>query len=139
MDLFKLTKIMFEGSPQYKEVTKGEKRKNYFMINRRMVIQHPEQAQLLNHIKINQEQSVDVWQKFLSKKYGKTPHWMFTKGIKASKEALEKKTSIPDKLLVEYAKYHKLDLRSVKDTLKMFPDKMKKDLKAYEKTMKNAR
>ena len=86
MELFELTKAMFGDTNNYSEATRGDKRKSFFMIQRRMAIQHPMQANALNQLKINQEEAVDVWQRFLSKKYKKTPFWMYTKGIKKAKE-----------------------------------------------------
>ena len=47
MELFELTKAMFESPAKYSEATKGDKRKNFFMIQRRMAINFPIQAQLL--------------------------------------------------------------------------------------------
>ena len=65
MELFELTKAMFESPAKYAEATKGDKRKNFFMIQRRMAINFPIQAQLLQHIRINMEAAVDWWQRYL--------------------------------------------------------------------------
>ena len=135
MELFELTKAMFGDTNNYSEATKGDKRKNFFMVQRRMAIQHPMQANALNGLKINQEEAMDVWYKFLRKKYNKTPFWMFTKGLKKAKEAKEKKINIPTQIVESYAKRNKMDLKSVWEALNMFPEEMQKELKEFEKTM----
>ena len=127
---------MFEDPIAYEEVGRGEKRKNFFMINRRFAIQHPMQAQALNTLRINQEGAVDIWQRFLRKQYKKTPFWMFTKGVKKAKEVKEKKINIPTEVIEEYAKRHRLDLQSVWDALEFFPKEMSKELKDFEKLSK---
>lgn len=137
MELFELTKKMFEDPEGYKEATKGDKRKNFFMIQRRMSIQHPLQANILNHIMINQESAIDIWQRFLSKTYKRsTPFWMFIKGVKKVQEEKEAKLNIPSSLIEEYAKKNGMDLKSVWDAIKMFPKEMEKELKDFEKNIK---
>ena len=133
MELFDMTKSMFGDTDNYSEATKGDKRKNFFMIQRRMAIQHPMQAQALNGLRINQEQAVDVWQRFLSKQYNKTPFWMYTKGVKAAEKAKEKKINIPTAAIEAFAKRHRMDLKSVYEAIDMFPKEMQKEIKDFEK------
>lgn len=136
MELFEITKAMFGDTNNYGEATKGDKRKNFFMIQRRMAIQHPMQAQALNGLKINQEEAIDIWQRFLKKKYNKTPFWMYTKGVKKVKEEKEAKINIPGSLIEEFARKYKLDLKTVYESLEMFPMEMQKEIKDFEKTQK---
>ena len=69
MNLFDFIKVIFIDPMAYDEVTPGEKRKNFFMVNRRFAIQHPMQANALNHIRIDQSAAVDIWQRFMQKQY----------------------------------------------------------------------
>ncbi len=131
MELFDMTRAMFGDTDNYSEATKGDKRKNFFMIQRRFAIQYPMQAQVLNGLKINQEQAIDVWYRFLRKKYSKTPFWMYTKGVKKAKEAKEKKINIPTAMIEAYAKKYRMDLKSVYEAIDMFPKEMQKELKAF--------
>ena len=133
MDLFSFIKLIFEDPEGYKEATKGDKRKNFFMVNRRLAINYPMQANVLNGLKINQEEAIDIWQRFLRKTYTKTPFWMYIKGVKKAKEDKEAKINISSQVVEEYAKKYKLDLRSVWDALEMFPKETIKDLKNFEK------
>lgn len=136
MQLFELSKIIFEDPAGYDEVTRGAKRTNFFMLNRRFAINHPFQAHVLNHIKINQEEAIDIWQKFLRKQYKKTPYWMYTKGVKKVKEEKEKKINISAAIVEAYAKKYVMDLQSVWDALNFFPKEMQKELKEFEKLTK---
>ena len=133
MELFELTKIMFEDPQSYKNVTPGEKRKHFFMINRRMSIQFPLQAQVLQHQKINEVGVIDFWQHFLRKQFTKTPYWMFTKGVKKAKETKEKKTNIKESVLNSYASKMGFDHKSVIEAAEVFPTELKKELQRFEK------
>lgn len=133
MELFELTKTMFGDTANYGDATKGDKKKNFFMINRRMAIQHPMQAQALNGLRIDPVSAVDIWYKFLRKQYNKTPFWMYTKGIKKSKEEKEKKINIPSADILEFSKAFGYDPISVRDALDMFPKEMAKEIKDFIK------
>jgi hypothetical protein len=134
MELFDLTKVMFEDPKAYSQVTPGEKKKHFFMINRRMAIQYPLQAHVLQHIKIDDVSVVDFWQNFLRKQYNKTPFWMFTKGVKKIQEEKEKKVNVKEDTIKEYAMRNRYDLKSVREALHFFPEEMKKELQNFEKT-----
>jgi len=131
MELFELTKIMFESPQEYYKVTPGEKKKHFFMINRRMSIQFPLQAQVLQHIRINDVAVIDFWQNHLRKHYNKTPGWMYTKGVKKSQEEKEHKISIKDETVKDFAMKFGYDLKSVREAIKFFPEEMKKELKRF--------
>jgi hypothetical protein len=133
MELFDLTKIIFEKPGEYQDITPGEKRKWFFLINRRFSIQFPMQANALQHLKINQAGVVDFWQNFMRKMYSKTPGWMYTKGIKKAKEDKEKKTKISESLVTQYANKMEIDKKSIYDALEFFPEKIQKELKDFEK------
>jgi len=130
---FEITKIIFEHPENWENISNADKRKFYFVINRRFAIQYPMQANALQHIKINQAGAIDFWKNFLSKQYNRTPSWMYIKGVKKAKVKKEAKTNISEKLIDEYAKYIQMDKKSVIDALNFFPDKIKKEIKLFEK------
>ena len=134
-ELFELTDILFSKPQEYHKVTQGDKKKHFFMINRRMSINFPLQAQLLQHIRINDAAVIDFWQAFLSKQYSKTPGWMFVKGVKKSNEEKEKTVNIKESALKEYASYFGYDLKSVKEAAIIFPEEFKKEINNFEKIM----
>jgi hypothetical protein len=133
MELFEFTKILFENPGSWSEITPGEKRKQYFMVQRRFAIQFPMQANALQHLKINQAAVMDFWQKFMRKTYQRTPGWMYTKGIKKAKVVKEKKYNVSDKLIFDYANRMEMDKKSIYEALEFYPDLMVTELKQYEK------
>ena len=136
MELFEFTKIIFERPGDYPAVTPGEKRKQFFMVNRRFAIQYPMQANALQHLKINQAGVVDFWQKFMRQYNGRTPNWMYTKGIKKAKATKETKLSVSVATINEYSKRMEIDRKSIYDAIEFYPTAMKKELKDFEKTIK---
>ena len=128
MEFFDFIKVVF-NSQEYSQITPGEKRKHFFLTNRRYAIQFPMQANALQNLKINQAAVMDFWNVFLSKQYKYVPGWIYTKGVKKSVEIKEKKLTVSNELIKEYCKYVKCDPKSVKDALDFFPDDMIKELK----------
>lgn len=136
IDLFELTEIIFKDPAKYQDVSRGDKQKNYFMLNRRFAIQYPMQANVLQTLKINQAAVVDFWQFFLRKQYKYTPKWMYTKGVKKSVEVKEKKQTVSNALIAEYSKYMQIDSKSLRDALEFYPTETLNELKEFEKMLK---
>jgi hypothetical protein len=138
MELFEMTKAMFESPGTYSGATKGDKRKNFFMVNRRMAIQFPHLANMLQHVRINQEAAVDWWQRFLrlNQKYTKTPGWMYVEGVKKAQEKKEKKVNISNETVQEYCKFYQKDPKQIRDAIKFYPVEMSKEFKEFEKLQK---
>ena len=136
MELFQLTKAMFESPAIYADATKGDKRKNFFMIQRRMAINFPIQANMLQNTKINMEATIDFWQQFLRKKYAKTPFWMFITGVKKAKEEKEKKVNLSSELISQYCRFYGKDPKSIRDALRFYPEQMIKEIKGFDKIQK---
>jgi hypothetical protein len=133
MELFPFIKIIFTNPEEYKTITPGEKRKQYFMCNRRFAIQYPLQANALQHLKINQEAVVDWWQKFLRQKYKFVPGWMYTKGVKKSQEIKEKKLAVSNDTIREYCNFFKVDRKTIMDALEFFNVDMTHELNEFSK------
>lgn len=136
MELFDFIKVIFTNPKEFSSISNGEKRKQYFMTQRRLAINFPMQANALQHQKINQSAVIDFWHVFLRKQFKFVPNWMYTKGIKKSKEIKEKKINVSAELIKEYCKVFKIDPKSVKDALQFYPDKMIKELKDFENILK---
>lgn len=135
MDLFDLIKTIFNDPVEYSKVPAGEKRKHFFMIQRRMAVNFPLQANILQQLKINQSAVVDFWQWFIRKQYKYAPSWIYTKGVKKSQEFKEKKSNVSSNLITEYSKYFKIDRKSIVDSLEFYPEKMTEELKNFEKIL----
>jgi hypothetical protein len=133
-ELWDITKIIFEKPGEWPTVTTGEKRKYYFAIQRRFAIQFPMQANALQHLKINQAAVIDFWQHFMKQYNGRTPGWMYTKGIKKAKEVKEKKNhGISEELISSYAIRLGIDRKSIVDALEFYPEKMTKEILSFKK------
>jgi hypothetical protein len=136
MELFDFINVIFKNPGDYSSVTPGEKRKHFFMCQRRFAINFPMQANALQHLKINQNAVIDFWQVFLRKQYKFVPGWMYTKGVKKAQEVKEKKLTVSNELIKEYCKRMKIDHKSVRDALEFYPDQMIKELKDFENIIK---
>jgi len=136
MELFDFIKVVFTDPTTYSSLTPGEKRKHYFMCQRRFAINFPMQANALQNLKINQAAVMDFWQIFLRKQYKFVPGWMYTKGVKKAQEIKEKKIPISKDVIKEYCRYYKVDSKSVYDALEFYPGDMLKELKDFETILK---
>ena len=132
-NLFEISKIIFEDPNSYKELSKLDKTKNFFMLNRRFAINHPIQSQLFNNLNINQPIAIDIWQKFLYSNYKKQPYWLFIKGVKASKEIKEKKSKISNEIIKKYSEYYNIEIKNIKDAIHFYGNEFIKELKTFEK------
>jgi hypothetical protein len=134
MELFDFTRVIFEKPGEWTDITPGEKRKHFFMVNRRFAIQHPLQANALQHLKINQVAVMDFWQKYMRKTYSHTPNWMYIKGSKKAKEVKEKKNNnISGALINQYASRMEIDKKAIYEALEYYPDIMQKEIKDFER------
>lgn len=133
MSPFELIKIIIEEPKSYDNISSLEKKKNFFIINRRMAIKFPLQAHVLQHLKIDEVSVIDSWKIFLQKQYNKVPYWMYTKGIKKAQESKENKTNIKESIIKEFATKNNFDIQSVREALNLFPKEMTKELKQFEK------
>ena len=84
MDLFDIIKS-FTSQKAWENVSKADKQRNLFMINRIMSIQFPLQANAFNNTKIDPVSVVDYWKEALSTKYKAPPGWFFTSTKKKEK------------------------------------------------------
>jgi hypothetical protein len=138
MELFDIEKIIFQDHKRWKDVTNGDKKKNFFMLNRFFSINYPLQAQLLQHIKSNPVAVMDFWFDFLSKRYNKIPFWIYIKGVKKSKEVKEKKpTHLSKEIIYKYCQTYNLDTKTIQDGMLLFPEATIKEIKEFEKLITN--
>ncbi len=135
-NLFEIIQTIFTNPLKYSSISNGDKRKYYFLLQRRFAVQYPMQANLLQHIKINQSAVIDFWQAFLRKQYRQTPGWIYVKGVKKTQENKEKKINVSNNLINEYCKYYNVDRKSVDDALRFYENEMIIELKHFENILK---
>lgn len=86
MELFDIVKNIFSQRDEvWKNVSKNEKARNFFMINRIMAIQFPLQAHQFNKLKVSPPYVVDWWRNTLNSRFSKVPNWIYTKTNKKEK------------------------------------------------------
>jgi len=136
LEPFEISKIIFENPNNWLSVNNIDKRKNFFILNERFAINFPLQSHLLQFITVNIIDVLDFWKDFLTKKYNKTPFWMYIKGVKKTNIEKEKKINISNNAIIQFCNMNNLDKKSVFDAFKFFPDKIMQEIKEFEKSSK---
>jgi hypothetical protein len=129
MELFDIIKSFYgKNRKKWNTVTKNEKNKNFFMINRIMAIGFPELANQFNKLRINPYTVVDWWSERMNASFSRTPEWIYTKTSKKSKESKSDKlkTEEAEELIRNSYSVSKRDLQTLKS---FYPDKYKSWIK----------
>jgi len=138
MELFDIVKSIFKNDKEWGKVSRNDKVKNFFMINRIMSIEFPIQANQFNHTKISPRPVVDWWHGTLSKHYTRSPQWIFTKTKK--NEAKEKKTDdfqIDEDTEKFIMNKFELSRRELSELKKFYPEKYKEWTKSIQDQLKS--
>lgn len=122
MELFDIVKKIFsQNDSEWGKVSKNDKNRNFFMINRIMCIQFPVQANQFNKLKVNPAPVIDWWQDNLSHRYSKSPGWIFTKtNKKRVTKQEEQRNEDVEKFLRETLSVSSRDLKQLRD---FYPEK----------------
>ena len=134
MDLFDLTKMMFDRNSKWSSVKPYDKVKNFFMINRFMSINFPMKANLFNNRHITSSSAIDSWRDVVNRLFTKTPNWLYTKTKKNEKQ---KQKKFPERETV--MTFMKLNNMSQKDfglLMENFQAETIEELLQFEKILK---
>lgn len=140
MQLFDLIKTIFEKPREWSKVSNHVKRSNFYMTQRFFSISYPMQANAFNNVKIDHAQVIDIWQRLLSKKYSKTPGWIYTKTDKKIEEKKKQKTSTyepSEEVIKFYLEKSKMNMKDFHQAKVFMKDKLYDELKFLEKNMLN--
>ena len=123
MELFDVVKNIFKSDKDWSKVTRNDKVRNFFMINRIMSIQFPSQANQFNHTKVTPRPVADWWHSTLSRHYTKIPGWIFTKTKKSSSAGKSKSQNTLDPEVEEFlmSKFE-VSRREMSDLKKFYPE-----------------
>jgi hypothetical protein len=126
MELFDIIKRIFDKKPLlWNEISKNDKVRNFFMVNRIMAIQFPVQANQFNKLKVTPNQVVDWWHDTLSSKFTRAPGWVYTRTEKSSAKKNDKSGN--DKNFEEVEAFisqkFKISMRDLKQLKIFYPDK----------------
>jgi len=123
MELFDIIKNIFNQKEDvWKNVSKNDKSRNFFMINRIMSIQFPIQAQQFNKLKVSPPYVVDWWRNTLNTRFTKVPTWIYTKTKKSekSKKNITEVNQLTEDFIREKFQITKRDLIHLKS---FYPDR----------------
>jgi hypothetical protein len=134
-DLFEFINGMVAKPEEFKKTKMHERGKHFFMVNRLCSINFPIQAAAFNHIKINPGQAVTFWQELLSKRYNRTPKWMYV-STKKEKEKKAKAMPVDEAVMRSYCEAHKISRRDLDDAIEILGDRMINDLKEFAELLK---
>ena len=124
MELFDVVKTIFKKDKDWDKVSRNDKVRNFFMINRIMSIQFPIQAEQFNHTKILPRPVVDWWHDTLSKHYTRMPGWIFTKTKKSKNKTAPTSDIEIDKSIEEFvANKYEVSLRDLSNLKRFYPEK----------------
>lgn len=132
---FQICDAVFKDRRFIMDLSPNIKKEHGFMLNRRMSIKYPVQAQQMNALKINQASVVDYWSQTLYN--GKfVPKWMMTKGAAKSSKEREKKDKIPTDIMNEYLNFYGISMHDFQYALDNFPKEVKAEIKDFEQYLK---
>jgi hypothetical protein len=105
-----------------------------FMVNRRMAIKYPLQAQFFNISSMNKRDVVMFWNSFVYT--GKKPEsWVYLQGQRKSEEEQSMaKNKISKETINKFCALYHINKKDVERALEFFYDDMKKELTEFEKT-----
>lgn len=128
MELFDVVKAIF-SKRDWKEVSRIDKDRYFFMINRFISIGHPKQASVFNLRNIPKEHVLDYWNRQLSKLYNNIPSWIYTKGVNSTKA--ETKTKYDDDLVKMFCEHNKCSKVEYELILSISPKEVAEEMDMY--------
>lgn len=124
MELFDIVKTIFKSDKDWDKVSRNDKTKNFFMLNRIMSIQFPMQAHQFNHTKISPRPVADWWHNTLSRHYTKMPSWIFAKTKKSQQKKISTASVEADPEVEKFIREKfSVSNRELADLKKFFPEK----------------
>ncbi len=137
--LFDTLAALFNNKEYIHNLTTEQIKQNSFIINRRLAIQYPLQAQVFNIPKINTVDVLYFWSEYLyNGKY--PPRWIYTAGAAKSQAKKDAKKEISSSTIRDYCKHNKMSLKDFEYAMKFFAEECineLKDFEQYNKLMKN--
>lgn len=135
MELFDVVNAVFSKT-EWKKVSRTDKDKFFFMVNRFMSIGLPKQASMFNLKHIPKEHVLDYWNRQLSKLYNGIPNWIYTKGQKSSKEEAIDKMKVEPELMKFFCEKNKCSFSDFKLLLEINPKELQEELNTLNQVLK---
>lgn len=128
MELFDLTKILFDRNSDWSKVSMKDKSSHFFMVNRFMSINFPMQANILNRKQINPVVGMDIWRSTMTRLYTKPPFWIYTKTNKKKK----KTASLSDFEITRWMRLMGVSKKDIDFAMELFSNEIEKEIRSLE-------
>ena len=133
-ELKHIVDYIFRDKQNYNKLTVDDKKKFFFIINRKFAREYPRHAQHLNIKNIDESSALDVWYYFfIKKRVINTPDWYWFKlSTKREKTTKYKNDEI------EFIKnYYDIDDHGIDYLIKNHQNELEEEIKKYRKFNKN--
>lgn len=129
--LFDTLGALFNNKDYIYNLTKEVIKQNSFMINRRLAIKYPLQAQVFNNGKVNPVDVLYFWSDYL---YNGSypPRWIYTAGAAKSQAKKESKSEVSNASKRAFCNAKGISMKDVEAALKFFPKEMVEEIKEFE-------
>ena len=133
--LFDTLAALFNNKEYINGLTKESIKQNSFMINRRLAIMYPLQAQVFNNSKVNPVDVLYFWSDYLYN--GKfPPRWIYTAGAAKSQAKNDNKKEITTAQIKAFCNRYGYSMKDIDSALKFFPAEIVEEIKEFNKIAK---
>ena len=133
--LFDTLAALFNNKEYINGLTKESIKQNSFMINRRLAIMYPLQAQVFNNSKVNPVDVLHFWSDYLYN--GKfPPRWIYTAGAAKSQAKKDDKKEITTAQIKAFCNRYGYSMKDINSALKCFPAEIIGEIKEFNKIAK---
>ena len=133
--LFDTLAALFNNKEYINGLTKESIKQNSFMINRRLAIMYPLQAQVFNNSKVNPVDVLHFWSDYLYN--GKfPPRWIYTAGAAKSQAKKDDKKEITTVQIKAFCNRYGYSMKDINSALKFFPAEIIEEIKEFNKIAK---
>ena len=133
--LFEILNALFTNKEYINDLTPQAMKQYVFMINRRIAIKYPLQAQVFNNNKVYGPDVVKFWSDFLFTGK-KPPGWVYTAGAAKSQAKKNEKSKVTSTMIKEYSLKHNISQKEVNTALKFFTEEIINEMLEYEELKK---
>lgn len=135
LELKHVVDFIFIYKDNYKKLSDEDKKKFFFIINRKFARQFPYHAQFFNKKSMDESSALDLWYYFFIKKriFG-TPKWYWFK-LSTTKKKKQTKYKIEE---IDFLKnFYDIKDDDIEYLIKYHPNEIEEEIKKYRKFNKN--
>ena len=130
--LFEILNALFTRPEYISSMTMQQASQNIFMVNRKIAMMYPLQANVFNNSKVNPLDVMKFWSLYLYTTKG-VPKWIYTS---TKRDQTPKKKDFTNDEIQEYMSYSGIGWKEFDFAMKTFPEETVKEIKEFLKYMK---